>query len=126
MESQTIAFKQIHDDHYIWLSELDNNWNKIVGFRHKLKNLPKLNKAIAMDIELNQIEAQFSILEQSIERISDNIKMNQFWLNNILSPLNIREDDRCYGEHKDLATEIQILRQLYLETEKKYYDFIST
>jgi hypothetical protein len=125
MKIRQIPIKQIDDDHEIWLKELDNHWNEIVGFRHRLIQLSKMNNCIELTQEQLLLEMHFQRLENEIERICDNIKKHLYSRSNLLSQHAIRTDEDYYGDHEDLCSEIQTFRQIYIETQKEYYDFMT-
>jgi hypothetical protein len=125
MEIRQIPLKQIDDDHEIWLKELDNHCNEIVGFRHKLTQMSKNNNSYELALGQQLLEMHFKRLEHIIERMSVDIKKHLYGRSNLSLNQAILTDEEYYGDHIDLCSEIQTFRQIYMETQKEFFDFLS-
>lgn len=124
MDFRPVPYKQMYEDHEIWLNELEYHRHKIKKFRQKLSQI--LDVYVRLEIQEHQFDHQFQSLEQAIENLSEKIKQHQYSRSHLFSEQVIPVDDDYYGDHEDLRTELHTFRKMFLDTQKEYYDFLAT
>lgn len=118
-----LSYKQVLDDDKIWLSEIDNHWNEIVGFRHKLLKLAKLVKTMDVSVDRQHFELQFKILELTMKNLTKKIKLHHRKLGRFPTNQSLLGKGQHYDEHESLRKEIGAFRIMYLENQKEFYGF---